>query len=63
MTETPRTDAELKAADRRKRINDLAAVYAGRMCTAYTIAEVSCTWSEIVVAARALAAAVVDAEE
>lgn len=58
--EQPRTDAEWKAADRRKRINDLAARYAGRGMD-HVLRQASP--SSIAAAARALAAAVVEAEE
>jgi hypothetical protein len=66
MSETPRTDAERKAADRRKRINDLTEKYAGDLSAA-----AFSSWSEIpdavvsftVLNARKLATAVVDAEQ
>lgn len=58
-----RTDAEWRAADRRKRINDLAAQYAGQMAAGYAAADTGITWQDIVMQARNLAAAAVDAEE
>lgn len=61
--EQPRTDAEWRAADRKKRINDLAARYAGDMVHAYIHDGVDVWATNCVTAARALAAAVVEAEE
>lgn len=63
--EQPRTDAEWKAADRKKRINDLAARYAGEMAGVYLDAfwTEECGWRSLVLHSRALAAAVVEAEE
>ncbi len=61
--EQPRTDAEWKAADRRKRINDLAARYAGQVATGAFSRLNTVVEGEIVAIARALAAAVVEAEE
>lgn len=61
--EQPRTDAEWKAADRRKRINDLAARYAGHGMDCVLRYSTAHEMAKIAAAARALAAAVVEAEE
>ncbi len=62
--EQPRTEAEWKAADRRKRINGLAARYAGQLMAGNIAANDGWQSPESIAAdARALAAAVVEAEE
>lgn len=65
--EQPRTDAEWKAADRRKRINDLAARYAGQLafaCDQYHPDQTPLrVYRGIVQHARAIATEIVEAEE
>lgn len=64
MSETKQDSTDDYMAERRrKRINELAAVYAPLIASGLAAASVDTTWKEIAVAARALAAAVVDAEE
>jgi hypothetical protein len=59
----PRTDAEWVAGDRRRRINDLAARYAEEIANAVYARNSPVNFARIAEDARALAAAVVEAEE